>query len=131
TDANESCDDGEDNSDSEPNACRTDCWPARCGDGVVDEGEECDDGAANTNVGYTFCRLDCTQPGERPEEPVLDVGGIPEPPDLGGMVDYDGYDGWDRADAIGPPPRAHKDPGCATAAGGSAPWLAWLAAVGV
>ncbi len=37
------------NSDSIPNACRTDCSPAHCGDGVVDTGEQCDDG--NTVAG--------------------------------------------------------------------------------
>jgi len=47
-DAGEACDDGPLNDDEEPNACRTDCSPARCGDGVVDDaapnGEHCDDG---------------------------------------------------------------------------------------
>src|SRR5690606_11086878 len=40
----EVCDDGDGNSDSEPNACRSNCRPATCGDGVVDSGETCDDG---------------------------------------------------------------------------------------
>ena len=40
----EVCDDGGANSDVVPNACRTDCRPAHCGDGVVDSGEACDDG---------------------------------------------------------------------------------------
>jgi hypothetical protein len=39
----EQCDDGTANSDTEPDACRTDCTEARCGDGVVDSGEQCDD----------------------------------------------------------------------------------------
>ena len=43
-DDGEACDDGEANDDRAPNACRTDCAPARCGDGVVDDGEACDDG---------------------------------------------------------------------------------------
>ena len=38
------CDDGVANSDTAPDACRSDCFPARRGDGVVDAGEECDDG---------------------------------------------------------------------------------------
>ncbi len=42
--ADEECDDGTGNSDTEPDACRTDCGAAWCGDGVVDTGEECDDG---------------------------------------------------------------------------------------
>ncbi len=37
------------NSDTLPNACRSDCAPARCGDGVIDTGEQCDDG--NTVAG--------------------------------------------------------------------------------
>ena len=43
-DATEDCDDGPANSDSTPDACRSDCFLARCGDGVVDAGESCDDG---------------------------------------------------------------------------------------
>ncbi len=38
----EACDDGTQNSDTEPNRCRTDCTAPRCGDGVADTGEECD-----------------------------------------------------------------------------------------
>jgi len=33
-------------SDTAPNACRSDCVPAGCGDDVIDTGESCDDGAA-------------------------------------------------------------------------------------
>ncbi len=40
----EECDDGRDNSDVEPDACRTDCRVAYCGDGVIDALELCDDG---------------------------------------------------------------------------------------
>ena len=45
-DQNEECDEGDDNSDTKPNACRTNCLRAFCGDGVVDDtqGERCDDG---------------------------------------------------------------------------------------
>ncbi|HNC96502.1 MAG TPA: hypothetical protein PKW90_10290, partial [Myxococcota bacterium] len=43
-DATEECDEGSANSDSTPDACRSDCRPARCGDRVVDAGESCDDG---------------------------------------------------------------------------------------
>jgi cysteine-rich repeat protein len=35
---------GAGNSDVRPDACRTDCKPHSCGDGVEDAGEECDDG---------------------------------------------------------------------------------------
>ena len=40
----ERCDGGVANSDSTADACRSDCRPARCGDGVIDGGETCDDG---------------------------------------------------------------------------------------
>jgi len=40
----EGCDDGQANSDTAPNACRTDCTLPRCGDAVTDQGETCDDG---------------------------------------------------------------------------------------
>ena len=43
-DPGEECDNGGDNSDTEPDACRTNCRQASCGDGVLDTGEECDDG---------------------------------------------------------------------------------------
>jgi len=52
----EHCDDGAGNSDVEPDACRTDCLPADCGDGVVDTAEECDDGNGDNDDGCTtFC----------------------------------------------------------------------------
>jgi len=41
-DPGEECDDGAANSDTEPDACRTDCTTAWCGDGVVDSAEYCD-----------------------------------------------------------------------------------------
>ncbi|MBI5489158.1 MAG: hypothetical protein HY905_17615 [Deltaproteobacteria bacterium] len=55
----EECDDGAANSDSTPDACRTDCREAHCGDGVADTGEGCDDGNANDDDG---CRNDCRPP---------------------------------------------------------------------
>ncbi len=47
----EECDDGADNSDRIPNACRTDCTLPICGDGVVDDefDEACDDGDLNAD----------------------------------------------------------------------------------
>jgi cysteine-rich repeat protein len=41
----EACDDGNSNSDTTPNACRTDCSDFVCGDGITDTNfnEECDD----------------------------------------------------------------------------------------
>jgi len=53
----EDCDDGAGNSDTEPDACRSDCQVAVCGDGVVDTGEACDDG--NDDEGDD-CLADCT-----------------------------------------------------------------------
>lgn len=48
--AGEDCDNGWQNSDTEPNACRTNCTFSYCGDGVIDAGEACD----GTNLfGYT------------------------------------------------------------------------------
>ena len=58
----EECDHGEMNSDSRPNACRTDCLWYRCGDGGVDLGEECDQGAMNSDHLPNRCRTDCTAP---------------------------------------------------------------------
>ena len=43
-DAVEACDAGTGNSDTEPDACRTDCSLPTCGDGVVDAEESCEDG---------------------------------------------------------------------------------------
>ena len=40
----EECDDGADNSDTEPDTCRTNCLLPRCGDFVTDSPEGCDDG---------------------------------------------------------------------------------------
>jgi cysteine-rich repeat protein len=56
-DRDEECDDGADNSDTEPDACRTDCKDAYCGDGVVDADEDCDDGNPTDGDG---CESDCT-----------------------------------------------------------------------
>lgn len=55
----EACDDGPDNSDTVPDACRTDCRTARCGDGVVDSQEACDGG---DDADADGCRADCTLP---------------------------------------------------------------------
>ena len=55
----EECDEGEDNSDTEPGACRSDCRLPRCGDAVIDTGEACDNGPANSDYGDGTCRSDC------------------------------------------------------------------------
>jgi hypothetical protein len=53
----EVCDDGDANSDVQPNACRSNCQPAFCGDGVLDAGEECDGSAGVLSNG--ICNSDC------------------------------------------------------------------------
>ena len=55
-DGEEACDEGELNSDSLTNACRSDCSFAYCGDGVIDDGEECDDANGDET---DACRTDC------------------------------------------------------------------------
>ena len=59
----EQCDDGPDNSDTAPDACRTDCTSPTCGDGVVDAGEQCDDGNL---AGGDGCDPTCKDAGEDP-----------------------------------------------------------------
>jgi hypothetical protein len=57
--AGEACDGGAANSDTAPNACRTNCTAASCGDNVIDGGEACDNGAGNSNTAPNACRTDC------------------------------------------------------------------------
>ena len=61
-DALEACDDGEANSDTEPDACRSLCVLPRCGDDVIDLGEACDDGTLLADDIPDRCRTDCTTP---------------------------------------------------------------------
>ncbi len=68
----EECDDGEANSDTEPDACRADCTLPHCWDGVIDTGESCDDGSQNSDIVPGACRTDCTAP--RCGDGVVDVG---------------------------------------------------------
>ena len=56
----EVCDNGPNNSDSLPDACRTSCTPARCGDLVIDSLEQCDDG---NQVGGDGCGPTCVSEG--------------------------------------------------------------------
>ncbi len=83
--AAEQCDDGANNSDTLPDACRTDCTLAHCGDGVVDTGEQCDDGANNSDVVPDACRTDCT--AARCGDGIVDTG---EECDDGNTLDGDG-----------------------------------------
>ncbi len=61
-DMGEECDNGSANSDTNPDACRTDCTLPVCGDGVQDTGEECDNGAANSDTNPDACRTTCVLP---------------------------------------------------------------------
>ena len=70
TDCEEQCDDGPGNDDVLPNACRTDCRHAHCGDGVLDDGEACDDGNRTSCDG---CSDLCV-----PEPGLVCGDGIPE-----------------------------------------------------
>ena len=55
-DPGEQCDDGVGNSDTTPDACRTNCGFARCGDGIIDMAEQCDDGNIQSGDGCsTLC----------------------------------------------------------------------------
>ncbi|MCB9766090.1 MAG: hypothetical protein H6739_40315 [Alphaproteobacteria bacterium] len=66
-DPGEACDDGADNSDADPDACRTSCLAASCGDGVTDSDEACDDANA---WGGDGCTPVCTaEDGELEVEP--------------------------------------------------------------
>ncbi len=59
-DPGEACDDGAGlNSDTEADACRTDCSLPVCGDGVVDSGEACDDDNMTDGDGCTsLCEIE-------------------------------------------------------------------------
>lgn len=55
----EQCDDGAGNSDTLPDACRTNCTNAHCGDGVQDTGEACDDGNMSNGDGCnSVCQIE-------------------------------------------------------------------------
>lgn len=58
----EECDNGMANSDTQKDACRTNCRKAFCGDGVTDSGEQCDDGSSNSDTQPNTCRSTCHTP---------------------------------------------------------------------
>ena len=88
--------DGGCNSDTIPNACRTNCVAAHCGDGVIDEGERCDLGS-RINLGNPIngtsqgCNATCTLIGG-----VSTYAGQP-----GGPGDFDGVGTHARFDSPG------------------------------
>ncbi|MGB8332810.1 MAG: DUF4215 domain-containing protein, partial [Polyangiales bacterium] len=62
TDPAEECDDARNNSDTTPNACRSDCALPACGDRVIDADEQCDAGSSNSDSAPGACRADCALP---------------------------------------------------------------------
>ena len=81
----EECDNGPQNSDSRPDACRTECVFPKCGDDVKDSKEECDDGHSNSDKIPNACRTNCKNP--RCGDMVLDEN---EECDDGNDNSYDG-----------------------------------------
>ena len=63
TDIAEACDNGAQNNDTTPGACRTSCRAPSCGDGVRDPGEGCDDGDGNDDTTPGACRTTCAPAG--------------------------------------------------------------------
>lgn len=61
-DPGEECDDGSNNSDSAPDACRENCLLPGCGDGVLDTGEACDDGNVDEGDGCSSTCVVFPQP---------------------------------------------------------------------
>ncbi len=58
-DPGEECDRGPENSDFQPNQCRTDCRNPRCGDSITDKTEQCDDGnIADSDGCDSACRIE-------------------------------------------------------------------------
>lgn len=62
-DPGEACDDGPNNADYEPGACRTTCVAPSCGDGVADPGEFCHGPRAVRNSGWPVLIDDITGEG--------------------------------------------------------------------
>jgi cysteine-rich repeat protein len=77
----EECDDGAANSDTEGDACRTDCTLPFCGDGVLDSGEACDDGNFDNDDGCSnLCLAASCEDGFQ--------NGLEEGPDCGGTCPH-------------------------------------------
>ena len=101
--AGEGCDDGGENSDTAPDACRTDCRAPRCGDGVKDAGERCDDGDDDDSDGCTAaCDDRVCGDGTVNDGEVCDPGADPSGPCAYGAVGCTRC----RADCSGPKPNA-------------------------
>lgn len=101
-DPGEECDNGSENSDTTPGACRLQCKKAFCGDFVPDYtlGEHCDQGVGNSATEANRCRPGCVLPrcGDR----IVDRG---EVCDDGNTQAGDGCTvacAWETIDAIQP-----------------------------
>ncbi len=72
----EECDDGiANNSDTAPNACRTNCRRAWCGDGVIDTSEQCDPGGLPPDAGMPqLCTTQCPSDAGTTDAGVADAG---------------------------------------------------------
>ena len=60
----EECDNGVANSDTEPDACRSDCTNATCGDNVIDDGETCDPPLAESCDDNCAAIVECANCGD-------------------------------------------------------------------
>jgi cysteine-rich repeat protein len=81
----EECDNGNLNSDTTPDACRTNCLQPRCGDSVSDSGESCDDGSANSLLGPCLPNCSLADCGDGVFQPSLN-----EECDDANQIDGDG-----------------------------------------
>ncbi len=106
----EECDDGGSNSDSVPDACRTNCMSAACGDGVVDSGEDCDTSGATATCSATCETIVVTVDAGVPDSGM----GMPDSgmgmPDGGMMTGDGGVDGDASVDDAGVEDDAGAEP---------------------
>ena len=95
----EDCDEGINNSDVAPNACRTNCRSAQCGDGVIDASEICDTDTLSqqscAGLGYTKGTLACSAACDYDESDCTTCGdGVAEGNDVS-SIGYEMCDGTD------------------------------------
>lgn len=142
--AGEECDDGPDNDDTVPGACRTNCRAASCGDTVVDEGEECDLGeVANASRTSNGCRVDCRMAfcgdgvlddGEYCDDGVIDPDAgthVPQPAESCTIACLGDVGGPADAGTPGAEPAVVGSAGCGcTVAGGRGPTLSLIGLLG-
>jgi cysteine-rich repeat protein len=94
----EQCDEGSQNSDTAPNACRTTCHLPSCGDGVIDTDDECEGlnfaGATCQTLGFTRGALACNACAVDTSGCSLCGNGVAEGTDAT-QVNYEPCDGMD------------------------------------